>query len=227
MKKLSLLLAVLLLFTCCGSALAEDFDLSFVRSKTSLYEIDVEIEDDIAFIDSTLSASDRSFVHKYESSTRYSTTEFDMLVIQYLKSTAYPVFRLWITYCADNDYLNINAVTFTIGDKKYTFTDIADTDWYVHDEKGYVEQVLIKFDLNNTDFLLALEGLLPETLEEFDGITIPMTLHGREDIQVELGGGFLLDFFVMEQAMIKSNGVGYFEKAHGSPLKITPVTPAQ
>lgn len=110
--------------------------------------MDVDVENDVAFIESALGASGRAYVHKYDSSTRYSTTQFDILVLEYLQTSAYPIFRLWINYCADDAYMNITSVSFYVEDQKYTFSGIADAERYTHDENGYVERLLIKSTRN-------------------------------------------------------------------------------
>ena len=220
MKKCSLLLAIILLFTFCANAMAATVDLSYVRNDPDTYEIDVQVEDDLAFIETTYNAAELSFVHKYESTNLYSGTRFDMLVIDYLQSDAYPVFRLWLTYCADDNYINASSVTFEVSGKKYTFSDIGDPDWYYHDEDGYMEQMLIKFNDDNLDFLVALENLLPETYEELLEIKIPLTLHGREDIKTEVGSGFLMDFLAMKLAYVNANGLDFLSEPNGTPMKV-------
>lgn len=221
MKKLvSLCLAIVCLLACMPVHAAE-MDLSFVRENENIFTIDVDVENDVAFVESKLSVADRAFVHQYDSSTRYSSTQFDVLVLDYLKSSAYPIYRLWITYCADDAYLNITSVSFIIGDQKYTFSDIADADWYTHDDKGYREQVLIKFDEDTLKFLAALEDLTPTSFDDFEGYKLKMILHGREDVEVELGRGFGLDFFCTSKALINIGGLDFLEKCNGSTLKVT------
>lgn len=70
-KLLAVLLAVMLACSACA-ALAE-LDLAPIRESNNIYTIDVDTESDVAYIETRLSAKDRSFTHKYESSTRYSS----------------------------------------------------------------------------------------------------------------------------------------------------------
>ena len=151
------ILALALLFSCSVS-LAAGYDLSYAKSKSGVFTVDEDTDRDVAFIESTLSVSDRSFVHKYESDYRYSSTMFDILVVDCSRSTSYPVPRLWITYCADN-YLYYDSVTFTIDGTDYTFSGISDSDWRTKDENGVVEEVLIKFGTEALPFLGAMETL--------------------------------------------------------------------
>lgn len=165
---------------------------------------------------------DLDFVHKYDSQTKYSFTQFDILVIDYLSpAKAYPVHRLWIYYSADNYHQYITAVTFNINGTKYTFSGVADASRYEVTDGVYQESLLIKFDWDNLDFLAALEKLIPEDLDNLDSIKIPMTLHGVEDITVDLDGRFLLDFMFIRLAMLNTNSTNFLDKADGTSLKVT------
>ena len=143
MKKIFSFIFALALLCTCASSLADGYDLAYVKDNASIFSIDEDTERGVAFVESSLSASERSFVHKYESDHRYSSTRFDILVVNYGQSDAYPVPRLWVIYCAD-EYLNYDSVTITLEGKDYTFTGISDPDWCSKDEKGVIETVLIK-----------------------------------------------------------------------------------
>ena len=219
MKKLFSLFLALALLCSCASSLAAGYDMSYIRDYDSLFTVDVNDDEGVAFVESVLSASERSFVHKYESDYRYSSTMFDILVIDYDKSSAYPIARLWITYCAD-EYIYYDSVTFTLDGKDYTFTGISDPDWRSEDEKGVVEKALIIFGTDNLEFLAALQdyreqfGSYDELIDEVNGPKVKMVLHGRnEDIAVTLGGGFMLDFaLIIEGAFLETNGLDYIDK---------------
>ncbi len=220
------ILALALLFSCSVS-LAAGYDLSYAKSKSGVFTVDEDTDRDVAFIESTLSVSDRSFVHKYESDYRYSSTMFDILVVDCSRSTSYPVPRLWITYCADN-YLYYDSVTFTIDGTDYTFSGISDSDWRTKDENGVVEEVLIKFGTEALPFLGAMETLYEkypsydELMDETNGPKIKMVLHGRnEDVRVTLGSGFVLDFaLIIEGAYLNTNGLDYIDKVNSSTLTV-------
>ena len=227
MKKwISMLLALCLLGT---TALADVLDLSYVREKNSIFNIDVDNESDVAFIKSTTSAKERSFVHKYESDTRYSSTRFDVLVVDYSKTTAYPVPRLWITYAAD-EFLYINSVSFYVDGKKFTFSGISNKDWQNKFDNGIVEECLIKFGSEQIDFLVAMEHELKkyptydELMDPEKGPKIRMVLHGKEDVEVTLGSYYVMDFaFVIEGAYLNMNGMDYIEKVYGTTMKETDI----
>ena len=185
MKKIFSFILVLALLCSCASSLADGYDLAYVKDSGSVFSIDEDTDRGVAFVESSLSASDRSFVHKYESDHRYSSTRFDILVVDYGQSDAYPVPRLWVIYCAD-EYLNYDSVTITLDGKDYTFTGISDPDWRTRDEKGVIEKVLIKFGSENLDFLSAMENLTEryptydELMDETNGPKVKMVLHGRK-----------------------------------------------
>jgi hypothetical protein len=227
MKKLILFLLVATLLCSLSPAMAATIDLSAIQAQDNLYTVDISDDGDAAFIESNLSAEARSFVHKYESSTLYSSTEFDVLIVDYQQSSNYPVFRLWIVYCADNGYINADSVTFQVGKKQFTFTDISDEDWLTYDkENGYMEEMLIRFGEDNVDFLLALEEAIKgksESVETLNEVGIKMVLHGKEDLVVELGSGFLLDFMALKSAWLDLDGVSYIDDINGNDMTVTTI----
>ena len=216
-KLLAIITAAFLLLISASSAFAATVNLTPIRSATeSIFDLDVNKEADVAFITTQLDVASRSFTHKNPSSHRYSYTEFDILVMDYSKpSKSVPLLRLWVVYNSDVNYLYINSVSFDVNGTRYTFTDVSDYDRYTHDDKGYRESVLIKFDLSNIDFLIALEKAMPklgtfETVDALDNLPITMILHGTEDIVIPLDSGFCLDFLVMKDALIDINGLDFF-----------------
>ena len=226
-KSFTLILALALLFSC-ASSLADGYDMSYIRENSTVFTIDVNDDSGVAFVESTLSVKDRSFVHRHESDHRYSSTKFDVLVINYGRSTAYPVPRLWITYCA-NEYIYYDSVTFTVNGRDYTFTGISDPDWRSEDEKGVVEEALIKFGTQGVDFLFALKDYrgnfssYAELMDERSGPKIKMILHGiDEDVNVTLGGGFLLDFtYIIEGAYLETDGLSDIDKVIGTQMSVS------
>ena len=226
-KTLSFVLALALLCSC-SSSLAAGYDMTYIRKNSNVFTIDVNEDSGVAFVESTLSAEERSFVHRHESDHRYSTTMFDVLVVNYETTTAYPVPRLWITYCAD-EYIYYDSVTFTLNGKDYTFTGISDPNWCSQDEKGVIEETLIKFGTDAVDFLFALKNYrekfasYKELMDETRGPKIKMVLHGLiEDITVTLDGGFLLDFtYIIEGAYLETNGLDYIEKVVSTAMSVS------
>lgn len=228
MKKVFAFLMIgMLLLASMSTAFAATIDLSPIEEQSSIYTVDVNSDGEAAFIESALGAKERSFVHKYESTYLYSTTKFDVLIVNYNQSSNYPVFRLWVTYCADNGYQNIDSATFVLGNKQYTFTEIDDPDWLQYDkEKGYIEEVLIRFNMENVDFLLALEEAIKgksDTVEDLESVDIKLVLHGKEDIVVELGSGFWLDFMALKSAWLDVDGTSYLEDIIGTDMSVTTI----
>ncbi|MBP3650792.1 MAG: hypothetical protein J6K73_13545 [Clostridia bacterium] len=226
MKKFFALLLVFLLLASVSTAVAKVLDLSPIEAKSGLYTIDVSEDGDSAFIETTLSSEERSFTHQYESSKLYSTTLFDVLVVNYQKSTNYPIFRLWITYCADDAFQHFDAVTISLGNKRYTFTDVSDPEWLIEDEEnGYIEDLLIRFGKDNVSFLKDLEEAIGNktTLEQLEQMDVRAVLHGDEDIEIELGSNFLLDFLGMKSAWLTLEGLDYLDQIIGSDMSVTTV----
>lgn len=220
-KGLCLLLALALFLPMMAAA--ERFDLSKIRENPNIFTIDVDAENDVAFIETTLSARKLSFVHEFESATRYSCTMFDILVHNYFETDSYPVFRLWISYCAD-DFLYINSVTFELNGVKYTFSGIADSEWRTtYDDGGIMEKMLIKFDMENLDFLVALDEAaetVDNEIARMDELNITLTLHGTKDVTVKLGKGFWTDFLLLEAGLSNVGGltVENMKKVNGTDL---------
>ena len=220
-KGLCLLLALALFLPMMAAA--ERFDLSKIREEPKIFTIDVDAENDIAFIETTLSVKERSFVHEFESDVRYSSTMFDMLVRNYFETDSYPVFRLWINYCAD-DFLYINSVTFELDGVKYTFSGVSDSEWRTtYDDGGIMEKMLIKFDMENLDFLVALDEAaetVDNEIARMDELNITLTLHGTKDVTVKLGKGFWTDFLLLEAGLSNAGGltVENMKKVNGTDL---------
>ena len=231
MKKfLLLLLAALLACSASATALA-DLDLSSVTASEDIYDLTVNEESEAAFIQTLLTSGDRAFVHSHESSTRYSNTKFDILVVNHGTEDAYPVLRLWIVYCADDGFMNFDSASFILDGKAYTFTDISDPDWHTQDDDGYVEQMLIRFSPENISFASALLQVLStaqseagenaELMDALNRASVRLVLHGDEEIEAELGVGFLLDFLAMQTCMVNINGMEYLDMAYGTSMTVT------
>ena len=203
----------------------DDFDLTYVRDSDN-YTIEVDQKNDVAFVECVLDTAARSFHHKYENDFLYSSTQWDMIVINYFETNSYPVLRLWINYTAD-DYLNINAVSFDIEGKRYTFSGISSSDRIKSVTNGISESLLIRFGNENTDFLVALLGYILDREDilkdssRWSELQIPMKLYGAETVDVTLGVNFVADAFGMLNAWLNSNGATYLSKVFAEPMKVT------
>ena len=228
MKKLIsfiLVLALLCLFLTPSFA---DFDLSYIRNNVDDYTINVDAEENLAFIETNISIPLKAFSHVYESKNRYSYTSFDILVINYFETSAYPILRLWIYYAADQ-FLNVNSVTFTVSGTEYTFSGISNSEYRVKDENGTMEGLLLIFGYENIDFILALAALIEaystkgiETLADpNNGMKVKMVLHGTRDVETVLGSGFALDsLFMIMNAFLYIDGYTYLDKAYATKMSV-------
>ena len=229
-KRLALALALVLAFSAGSSApAASALDLGPIRDNPALFTITESTTlPNVAYIETVMSTRERSFIHVHEASRLYSSTRFDILLLDYGISSAYPLLRLWINYCSDLGYLDISSVDIAFGGKKYTFSDVAVDGGKVNDSDGYMERVLIKFGTRDLDFVLALlEPFREEGKKATDvakSLTATMTLHGaKEDVTVELGYGFFIDFVLMTTAFTSINGTEYIDQVKSTPMTVTNV----
>ena len=212
---LSLLLVSVLALNAVAVALADDdFDLSPIRNNDR-FDISVNSEDEVAFITTTFSASDRSFVHEDEHPEYYSTFESDMIVLDYFSNDAHPVLRTWIKY-ATTEPLYPTAVTFTIDNKDYTFSGIGMPENSDEDETGVTEEVLIRYGVDSIEFLIAMDEIRKSVADDLDSeltmkeidekYAIPFVLHGIKDVTSTMRIGSLLDIMFIMNAFLDVNG---------------------
>ena len=145
MKKVMVLwISAIILFTSVNIAFATaSVDLSVISGNSEMYEISVNSDDDIAFVNSSIPVSCRAFEHEYENPNYYSVLETDILIHDYFSSDPYAVMRTWIKYNA-TEYLYPTSATFTIEGKDYTFSGIGDKTWSSEDGSGgTMERMLI------------------------------------------------------------------------------------
>lgn len=225
-KTVAVFLSLVFVLGACSPALADKFDLSALRSNEYL-DIDVDVEKEIALVESNFSVKDRSFSHPNESSTQYSFTKFDMLIIDYFGTDPYPIWRLWLTLSTQNQFYYITSVTFTIDNKEYTFSGVSDKDWFYTEENSCRQELLIKFGKENLDFLRAMQTLVKkiygnmDSLEEvFSTIKIPIVFHGTKDIEAELDIDFLMEFMIFMYGFINCNGFDYIDYSNGTEMKM-------
>lgn len=203
MRKLVALLLMVSLLLTASAALA--LDLSYVEENPDLFTIEPNEESAVAFIESTLTASQREFHHQNDSEYYRSVTQFDILVLEYGTDNAYPVWRLWISYVEDEKFQNFDSITFVVDGASYTFTEVSSPDWVEETTTSCFEDMMIKIGVGNLSFAAALETYC-NNLETMEDFTATMILHGEEDITVELGEGFASDFLWTKAAYTKMGG---------------------
>ena len=226
-KRLSLFVAVLLLLTMLlpGAASAATLDLSYVRDRPDFYTIDPSSDGTALFIESTLTAKDRHFIHTYESDYYWSSTQFDILCLGMNTSDQYPLMRMWIVFANDKSFKKVDSVTIILDGTSYTFTDIDDPEnWHERAEQSYIERMLIKFGADNVDFLAAMEKIADRTTDTdtLHAFSCTMILHAEnEDITVTLGYNFLLDFILMSPAHRNIGGLDALPRVISTPMTIS------
>ena len=232
-KTVSLLLALLLATGCLAGALAEDGSES-VKADLSVFTTneDVKLEADendpayayVTIADDALSMDTYAITHAHESDTRYSLAEYDFLIMGYNTEDPLPVMRLWFTVFTKDQFYNFESVTLTLGDKEFTFSEVADESMYYELPDGdYAQQLMVIFGADNLDYLLGVEDLLePMTSgEEVLAAKIPVVLHGTEDVSGEISGGFLLESMLFRSLLIQSNALKCIDKVgYSTPLTV-------
>ena len=223
MKKFASLFLALIILLCPLMAMAESFDKSVLKGEyfDSVATLDISDDGTAAFVESQLSASNRSFSTPYEHSAYYNTTLWDMLVLDYNTSNPSPRLRVWTRYYG-TQYANIEGISFVLNGTTYTFTDVSSDSrkQYISDDKAYNERALIIFDMENIGFLVELENYCEsfETVDEMNEHPITMILHGDTDITVSLGSGFMVDFLIISDLFIEAGGLDYLQYAGGNPM---------
>jgi hypothetical protein len=215
MKKICLLL-VLLLTVALGmnTALAsiDPIDLTYVR-ESDVLAMDIS-DSGNAFIYTTLDA--QTIEHADSLEAHPSDVYSDIIVIDYY-GDQYPCWRFWIDYRAES-FLGITSVTMEYGGKSYTFSGLGDKD-HMSTKDGYVqESIPIQMGYENvlfwSAFMLDVESL--EDKSEILTWSIPVVLHGTEDVTTTINGDAITDFYVMGLTMANINGMSALADNEGS-----------
>ena len=177
MKKLiSLLLACVMLGLSMCSALAEATE-------------PVEL-----LMTAHLPSADLTLTHEYASQYYRSSTQFEV----YTLGDEAPVLRLRINHWTDAGFMDLNGITFTLGEESFTFENVGDPTLSIYARPSYSETLLITFDEGDADFIAALLAAC-ESLEEGEVLPCQVVLHGIVDENAELGADFAQDFLLMYQ----------------------------
>lgn len=128
--------------------------------------------------------------------------------------------RIWFEMAADQR-LDLSAVSMEIEGSVYTFSDLFREE-YVFEENGVIYQqicIVIGEECRNIIDILA-NGIANYELEDLGGYTIPVVLHGTEDIETCIDGYSVWDLLSMEYAISEyGNGISY----EGAPVSVRPV----
>ena len=220
------MLALCLLLTLVPAAYADnDFTIDTYLEYKTLFDVDVDMDSGVAFIETTRSVADLSFQHKFESDYDYSCIRNDILVLDYFSSSQYPVVRTWITYNAQ-DAQYFHSVSFELEGTTYTFTDVGNKDRVTKTEHGYRERLLIKYGSNNKDFFSAVTArALVYLYDEDENKTAPkmkMTLHGLETVEADVPEAFWDDFALLVLPFVSNDyaWMKYVKDNDGTPCKV-------
>lgn len=146
------------------------------------------------------SISERSFEHKNQSSNYYSYFENDWLILDYSTVQATPIRRLWI-YLSSKNAFNISSITFSFNNNICTFSNFYRplVDITQYDNGDYLQSICLvmgndsfKFHKAILQYMYSQDDVLYDTVMNLP--KIKMTLHGTEDIEVELPNSFIIDF---------------------------------
>lgn len=225
-KTVSLLLAVLLAAGCLAGALADEEKVDLTPIRNSEYvEIDVD-EDGDAYVEmkeDMISTESCSITHTHESDELYSYFWYDFIIPDYNGTDPYPVMRIWFSVVTADQYYDFESFTITINGKNYTFTDVSNQNWYkITSTNEYRQDLLLVFGGESIDFIIGMLDLSDtfESLEDVLAATIPIVLHGKEDIAGELHGGFILEFMLFESLFSSCNAINTLANFPGTPLAV-------
>ena len=223
-----LILVLLALVMSCSAAFAEstEFTEKPYADYPTLFSIEYNEENNIAFIEVDADISEYAFTHKYESEYHYSSIYNDILVINYSSTDRFPVLRTWINYTADKPQ-HFTSVTFILEGKSYTFTDISSEDRNRELENGYLEQLLIKYGMNNVDFFREVVSTSVAYLTSDDDTkqlpVMKMILHGDEDIEAVVPDMFWTDMGMLTLPFFNNDGawLSYIFDNDGTPCTVS------
>ena len=228
-KILTAVLTFAIVIILSGVASA-NFSYDEFKRQTDFFSVSEVAEEHYAFIDAEplSTIEERSFEHKYASPEYYSYFYNDLIVFDYDQADAQPIWRLWIEY-AGTKHIYTNSVTFSFDGKDYTFADILDQQWISQfDNDDASQSIMIIFGTSNSQFLTDLFDYISNYLGSdwsLDNLyTLPlakMTLHGTENIPVELPASFYFDFLMIYSLYDYD---GHFEEFLQMTTEPTPLT---
>ena len=226
-KLLALLTACLLLVLTASSAFAGTIDMSYVEDNSDVFVIDPADDGTAIFIETVLTAEERHFQHAYESDYYWSSTQFDVLCLGMDSDEQYPVWRCWIIFANDTAYRHIDSATFVFNGISYTFTDIDDPEEWCYTRSNddgttsYMEELLIKFGMDNLEFPAAMEADRDSLPRDLSGCDCKLILHAAdEDITVSLRPEFVWDFKLTMDAYIELGGLDTIDLVIPSRMSI-------
>ena len=237
MKRVLSLIVTLALVISLTTAVCADFSYSEFKNQPDLFGVSENKDEHYAFIDAEplSTIEERSFEHDYASSKYYSYFYNDLIVFDYDKENAEPIWRLWIEY-SGTKHIYISSVTFSFDGNDYTFTHLLDQQWISKLDNGDASQSIpIMFGASNSQFLTDMFDYISKYADDdwsFESLysmpQLKITLHGTDDISAELPTTFYADFLLIYLAYAYD---GYFDDfllltSDPTPLTVSTATPS-
>ena len=172
-------------------------------------------KDDAAYVNNNYDAAFLSFSHDLESDNYYSYADFDVVVLNPGTADERPILRLWISLWTGGQAVREDSVTFTTGEKSYTFTELSDPDDFKQDGEDYKQTMLIRFDQDSLPFLVDLDWnhlLLGEQ-------SIRVVFHGTEEIATELSDHFYDVFSAYWTLYYGADAENCLDGYHANPMR--------
>ncbi len=172
-----------------------------LKEKEDFYTINENKDTGSSFVTSVFfTIAERSFEYKNQSEDYYSFFKNDWLILDYAKAQATPIRRLWI-YLSSKTPLNISSATFSFNDNVFTFSNfyhpMIDITQYDNDDS--LQTICLIMGKDSVEFHNAMiQYIYSQNETTYDSVMelqkVKLTLHGKEDIEVELPNTFIMDF---------------------------------
>ena len=121
------------------------------------------------------------------------------------------------------EYLYIDGISFEVDGLTYRFDGVGDPS-RIYDENGkYSENALVVFGLNQSLLISGLLGYMQQFdgIDQLEGASVKMILHGATDVEVTLNQAFLLDFLTVANFYATSGSMDYMVGIEGTAMTIT------
>ena len=227
MDRKMICLFLLMILVCWSMPVFAKVDLTPLRKDNDLYVIDVT-EDGNAFINTRISEQDLMYIHKYSLTERPSYTHSDIFILDYFGSNPRAFWRIWFRYYAKY-FLGITSITITMDDVEYTFTGVGGKERMQSGDSYVVEGPNILIGKGNFDFwnALLLKCEAYEDGKDILNISLPVVLHGTEDVETEISGTSVMDMFLMGETLLRIAGLEAFTEIDGTSMTTVNLKPAK
>lgn len=215
------MLIIAIILSTVSAASAEGFDITPFNDP-EVFTINEYSNDGVAIIESGMSPSSRSFQHVKQSDQYISSTQFDLLLLEYNTPQVYPVWRLSINFFSSDAFHEINSITFVLKNKKYTFNNLYEPSACYKAGDSYLQRLCIIFGYGNMQFLEDLNDLTKGTssYEELKQISIPVIFTGKDTTKGTLNTGFTMEYRLFRANWLLSNAFRDIVKVEGTPCSI-------